>query len=339
VNKTSIEWCFDGKGKVGSGYTWNPTRGCSKDDEDCKNCYAMRIAARFSGPGGAFEGFAKMGKKGPQWTGKLALLEDKIADPLRCRDDGAWVFVNSMSDLFHRKLPDRAIDQVVAAMMLATHLKFVVLTKRTDRAAEYFRAPGLQARWHTCANELRQKVKGFNGGSVSPPDQLPPHIWWGMSAGNQATFDKRVDGLLAMPGRHVLSLEPLIGPINIKRALWRHQPERGATWSGAPFRTRLEWVIVGAESGPGRRPAQVDWARQIRDQCHDREASGLPVTFFLKQWALADSIVVNGVGGELERAITVPHPNERTSMLSVPYLDGVQWATPPRTFATDGGRR
>jgi hypothetical protein len=132
-----------------------------------------------------------------------------------------------------------------------------------------------------------------------------------------------------MPGPRLLSLEPLIGPINIERAIWRDDDG-----PGFPFRTGIKWVIVGGESGPGRRPARVEWVRQIRDECPAHRE----VTFFLKQWALIDAMAdANRIsGGQIvEGPITTSHPKVKSAMLSVPLLDGVQYASAPPMFATD----
>jgi protein gp37 len=108
--KTGIEW---------TDATWNPVRGCSRVSEGCRNCYAERIAARFSGiPGMAFHGFAVMTESGPRWTGKAALNEDTLSIPLRWKKPRR-IFVNSMSDLFHEALPDAKIQLIFQIMMEA----------------------------------------------------------------------------------------------------------------------------------------------------------------------------------------------------------------------------
>ncbi len=102
MGKTSIEWTDS---------VWNPVRGCSRVSPGCGGanheggCYAEKIAARFSGPGQPYEGFARRTPNGGQWTGKLALIEKSLDLPLRWRKPRR-IFVNSMSDLFHENLPD-----------------------------------------------------------------------------------------------------------------------------------------------------------------------------------------------------------------------------------------
>lgn len=119
--------------------TWNCVRGCSICSTGCKNCYAMKQAHRFSGPGGAYEGMTRLGPNGPTWTGKVELIEDKLTEPLSWRKPRK-VFVNSMSDLFHEALPDDAIDKVFDVMWRCPQHTFQVLTKRVDRMLSYVRS-------------------------------------------------------------------------------------------------------------------------------------------------------------------------------------------------------
>ena len=102
--KSKIEW---------TDATWNPVRACSRVSPGCDNCYAERMATRFSGPGLYSEGFAKQVHGKPHWTGKVALIEDALERPLRWRKPKR-IFVNSMSDLFHEGLSDGDIDRVFA---------------------------------------------------------------------------------------------------------------------------------------------------------------------------------------------------------------------------------
>ena len=62
--------------------TWNPVTGCTKVSEGCRNCYAERVAARFSDAGQPYHGFAERGRPGSKWTGKVELIEDKLTEPL-----------------------------------------------------------------------------------------------------------------------------------------------------------------------------------------------------------------------------------------------------------------
>lgn len=142
------------------------------------------------------------------------------------------IFVNSMSDLFHRGVSDEYIFRTFEVMHRAHWHTFQILTKRPERLATL-------------------------------SDQLPwsANIWLGVSVEN-ADYAHRIT-LLSTTAAHVkfLSLEPLLGP------LARLQLEH------------IDWAIVGGESGPGARPVNPDWVREIRDQC---VAASVP--FFFKQW-------------------------------------------------------
>lgn len=234
MNKTTIAWCHGIKAPVpGSlrtverqGYTWNPTRGCSAVSSGCLNCYAGTSAIRFSGPGLYAEGYAKRhrtGRGGAAWTGKVNLLPEKLADPLKVRKPGA-IFVNSMSDLFHEALTFEEIAAVVGVIAECPQHLFISLTKRAKRMREWF--------------EWIKKFEGFAGSEVrecwlqagarldTPRLQLqmraamewPIKNWRiGVSAEDQQRWDERVPELLRCPAVfRFVSAEPLLGPVDIK---------------------------------------------------------------------------------------------------------------------------
>lgn len=125
---TTIEWTNE---------TWNPLRGCSVVSPGCANCYAMKQAHRFSGPGGAYEGLTRLTERsGPQWTGSVVFAEDRLQDPLHWKQPRR-IFVNSMSDLFHESVPFEWIDRIFEVMWLTPHHTYQVLTKRVDRMVDY----------------------------------------------------------------------------------------------------------------------------------------------------------------------------------------------------------
>ncbi|MCA3359167.1 MAG: phage Gp37/Gp68 family protein [Roseomonas sp.] len=157
--------------------TWNPVTGCTKITAGCANCYAARFSERFRGvTGHPFErGF------------DLTLRPDRILQPLSWRRP-RMIFVNSMSDLFHKEIPREFIDRVFDTMEAASWHVFQVLTKRSTLMRNY-----LQHRYH----------------DVKPP----PHIWLGVSVENGAAT-KRIKHLQQSPASiRFLSIEPLIGPV------------------------------------------------------------------------------------------------------------------------------
>jgi protein gp37 len=163
---TKIEW---------TDLTWNPIRGCTKISPGCAHCYAETFAERFRGvPGHPYEqGF------------DLRLVPAKLSEPFRWPRP-RMVFVNSMSDLFHRDISDEYIEMVCRVMERADWHTYQVLTKRPERMRDLLRGPlGFAARL--------------------------PHVWWGVSVEDRAYGLPRVEHLRSAPaGLRILSVEPLL---------------------------------------------------------------------------------------------------------------------------------
>ena len=200
--------------------TWNPVTGCTKVSPGCKHCYAQKFSERFRGtPGHPFEfGF------------DLRLWPDRLGLPLRWRTPKR-IFVNSMSDLFHERVPHSFIDYVFETMCAATWHRFQILTKRPERMAAYLDS------------------RGHRFGSLG--DQWS-HIWLGASVETQR-YIGRAQIVASLPSAvRFLSCEPLLGRLDLRNMLGPRA---------------VNWVIVGGESGPQARPMDVAWALDIRDQC------------------------------------------------------------------------
>lgn len=168
ANTTTIEW---------TDATWNPVTGCTKISSGCDNCYAERFSERFRGtPGHPFEpGF------------DLTLRPERLEQPLRWREP-RMIFVNSMSDLFHKEIPTSFISRVCDTMERAHWHTFQVLTKRSS----------------LMRNFLRRRYGGERG---------PSHIWFGVSV-EDGGRKSRIKHLQEAPaGIRFLSIEPLIGPV------------------------------------------------------------------------------------------------------------------------------
>ena len=249
--------------------TWNCVKGCSLVSQGCKNCYAMRQAHRFHGPGQPYEGLTQIANGHPVWTGKVVCDESKLDEPLHWRKP-CRVFVNSMSDLFQEDVPFEFIGEVLTIIGVAKQHTFQVLTKRPARMREFMAS-------HDCIGTYP-----------------PPNLWLGVSVEDQETADERIPLLLQTPAAvRWVSYEPALGPVNlaipkgfVTTAEKGRIPDR---YSALMEHTRLydegdlhwpkiDWVVVGGESGPGARPMHPDWARSVRDQC---VAAGVP--FFMKQ--------------------------------------------------------
>ncbi len=273
--------------------TWNPIRGCSRVNEDCRNCYAERVAMRFSDPGQPYadvvrritvSGSLNHGQtKATGWNGQVQMVDGHLADPLRWKRP-RLVFVNSMSDLFHESLAFEDIDRIVAVMALASRHTFQVLTKRPARMAEYLASRQHGGQVTAAARAMLGQFKLQDAadtwvldGRRMAPWPLP-NVWWGASMGHQKAVDDLGPKLLACrPHAAVLwvSAEPMIERVNLERVLPK-------LLEGVMFDQALkgvDWVVAGGESGPNARPCHPDWARAVRDDC---QAAGVP--FHWKQW-------------------------------------------------------
>ena len=266
---TSIEW---------TDKVWNPVRGCRRVSAGCERCYAERMAHRFSGVGQPYEGLTRLGSKGPVWTGKARVVPEKLGEPLSWKKPRR-IFVNSMSDLFHEDVPDEFIAAVFAVMSLAKQHTFQLLTKRPERMGELLRDGFTDSIVNKSLRRFDEAL-GLLPGSVEQAANLMewplPDVWLGVSVEDQATADERIPLLLETPAAvRWLSMEPLLGPVDLSR--WPDGSSDIMTpLTGSP---RIDWVVVGGESGPNARPMHPAWARDIRDQC---VRVGVP--FHFKQW-------------------------------------------------------
>lgn len=266
--------------------TWNPVRGCSKVSEGCRNCYAMNIAARFSGPGLPYEGLAERHGGKAQWTNRVVTVEDSLTLPLTWKAPRR-IFVSSMSDLFHEDVPQEFIYRVSHIMLKTPQHTYQVLTKRPERMAGVW-LTSLHCEW------LRERL-GNHLLTDAVIHHMLRHVWMGTSVEDQAAADIRIPDLLKVLARvRFLSCEPLLGPVDLQSVCPQVGPDDTSSSLDAleGFRfcrsqednwgediPRVHWVIAGGESGPGARPMHPDWARSLRDQCR---AAGVP--FFFKQW-------------------------------------------------------
>jgi len=242
--------------------TWNPVRGCSIVSPGCVNCYAMKQAHRFGGPGKAYEGLTKQTSAGPQWTGRIRELTGALEEPFSWRKP-TRVFVNSMSDLFHEGVDFNFIAAVWRAMAQNQRHTFQILTKRPARMLEF-----------------TQWMAGEDHISIA---EWPRNVWLGVSAEDQQRADERIPLLLQTPAAvRFVSAEPLLGQIDfvtggevteVGHINWL----RGLKGSDSAI-PALDWIIVGGESGPRARVGDGAWIRSIVSQC---QSAHVPV--FVKQ--------------------------------------------------------
>ena len=309
--------------------TWNPIRGCSRVSEGCRHCYAETMAARFSGPGQPYEGLARSTPSGPRWTGKVRLVEEHLADPLRWKRPRR-VFVNSMSDLFHEALSNEQIAAIFGVMAAAPQHTFQVLTKRPARAREWFAwvasrpfegPPAIpDGPWDPMAVALgHAKKAGVELPRAPRASAWPlPSVWLGVSVEDQASADERILHLLETPAAvRWVSYEPALGPVRFDHldadaaghaewcqidALTGRHTDMGRPCPDAP--SSLDWIVIGGESGPGARPFDVAWARATIAACR---AAGVKV--FVKQLG-AYVVDCNDAGFEAENEVWAEGPEE-----------------------------
>jgi protein gp37 len=277
---TKIEW---------TDATWNPVTGCSVTSPGCTNCYAMKLAGTRLRHHPSRAGLTRDSKAGPVWTGEVRFNEQWLTDPLRWKRPRR-IFVCAHGDLFHEDVPDEWIDRVFAVMALAPQHTFQVLTKRSARMCEYFEARRDGDPWAEAADHIADLRNMVDHPAVLEPRDLPlPNVWLGVSVEDQARADERIPDLLTTPAAvRFISAEPLLGPLElgcIEPREWRApmswvgidmiDAAKGEGWifdedgelEKLVSTARLDWVIAGGESGPGARPMDGDWVRDLRDQC------------------------------------------------------------------------
>lgn len=174
-DKSSIEW---------TEATWNPVAGCTVTSPGCTNCYAMRLARRLEAMGQPkYAGTTRISANRPKWNGVIHFDEAALLLP-RTWKTGRVIFVNSMSDLFHDKVPLKFIRRVFDTMRDTPQHTYQILTKRAERLEE-----------------------------LSPDLDWPRNVWMGISVEN-ADYAYRIEHLRrAGAAVKFLSLEPLLGPL------------------------------------------------------------------------------------------------------------------------------
>jgi protein gp37 len=219
-------------------YTFNPWIGCTKVSPGCLNCYAERDWDRRRHR-------VNWGRSNPRSRTSKATWRDPIKWDREAALAGVRerVFCGSLCDVFDPEVPPEWRSDLFKLIAATPHLDWLLLTKRP------------------------QNVRRMIGQIALPMcqawEETPPHnVWVGTSVEDQTRANQRIPVILEVPAViRFLSVEPLLGPVDLR-----------------PFLDRLDWVIVGGESGRGCRPFDVEWAGGIRDQCRE-----VGVTFFLKQ--------------------------------------------------------
>lgn len=239
--------------------SWNPLKvkgggyHCTKCSPGCEHCWAESLNLRF-------------GNHNPYDNSRVEFVLDEkvLQQPLHWRKPRV-VFVCDLCDLFHEQVTFEDLDYLYGVFALCGRQAFLVLTKRSDRIAAYHNDDSpdrglmlnktwMRKRLMLGAKELKKET------CIEWPMR---NVWHGLTICNQEELDEKASDFLHIPGHKWLSIEPMLGPIEIRG--WNIE--------------FLDGVIGGGESGPGARPVHPDWVRSVRDQCAE-----VGVPFFFKQW-------------------------------------------------------
>jgi protein gp37 len=272
---TAIQWTDE---------TWNPVVGCTQVSPGCAHCYAkslhdMRHKASLGGKA--------MAVQYAQPFEVVQLKPERLPHPLSWRRPRR-IFVNSVSDLFHEAVPDSYIDEVMAVVALSAALGrghvFQVLTKRAERMRAYFTSEVSAGRWADRLGHAEENALGGDGsnrahvgnsitgmlGAGRNCDWPMTNLWLGVSVENQRFADERIPLLMETPAAvRFLSCEPLLARVKID-----FEDIATRAWDGR----RVDWVIIGGESGKDARRFELRWAESLIEQCR---AAGVAV--FMKQ--------------------------------------------------------
>lgn len=237
---------------------WNPITGCTPISEGCEHCYAKRMAKRLAGRYG-------YPKDNPFRPGTVH--RDKLDEPNKWKKPRK-IFVCSMGDLFNAEVPYYLIDDIFETIRKLERHIFIVLTKRAERMFSW--AYSTNARY----DDLLSRCK---------------NLWLGVTAENQRAADERIPFLLQVPAAiKFVSVEPMLEPIDLDK-----QSDFSPMDCCAEWLEYLDWIICGAETGPGARKIDKHWVYSLYQQ-----ARRFGVPFFFKKWGPhynSDMISMTGV--------------------------------------------
>jgi protein gp37 len=285
--------------------TWNPIRAldrstgkrgwfCVHVHEGCRFCYAERLNMKLGDTGGNGHAYAAQNRSKVD----VILHEATLLQPLKWRSPRT-IFPCSMTDLFGEWVSDEWLDKIFAVAGLCPQHTFIVLTKRPERMREYLKTLGRHHETDRVSLAAKRIFAdtGYGGKGFSyllkDAGWVIQNVWGLVSCSTQEDADKFIPVLRTTPlAIRGASLEPLLGPIDLRLIKVPGSDDgrshlRGSALDGPG---KLDWVVVGGESGKDARPMHPNWARSLRDQC---VAAG--TSFFMKQW------------GEHGRVGDIPH--------------------------------
>jgi len=282
--------------------SWNPLIGCSHASPGCANCYAEKLAGtrlRHLPP-------YRMATTNGKWNGNIVQQDNKLGDPTHWRKPRR-IFVNDMGDTFHPHVPFEYIAAMYGVMAACPQHVFILLTKRPDRMLKFYEWLVDESRMAQCPIPLLCGVNAQNHGvdvdAMGLPDVWPlRNVWVGTTCEDQDRADKRIPDLVQVPAAvRFLSLEPLLGPIELKRDEYGHETGGPQGWVQDRW---VDWLIPGGESGPRARECRREWLESIARQGED---DGIAV--YMKQMGSAYIDEKNWVAGRFAK---VPKEYGRT---------------------------
>jgi protein gp37 len=264
---------------IAPGYTFNCWIGCTKVSPGCANCYAEADFAKRRkfvewGSGKLRRRTSKAYWQGPigwnerthfhvdsgEWCQPVNMISSaRLVGPLRPK-----VFCASLADWLDREVPVEWLAELLTLIDRTPNLDWLLLTKRPE----------------LCSERMNQAAKAGSKEAISwLTSRGPANVWLGASVENRDAADERIPSLLRIPAaKHFLSMEPLLGPVDLSR--WLVEQNKFTIGDGelSNWRPQPDWVIVGGESGKQARPCDAEWIRNVKDQCQN---AGVPV--FVKQ--------------------------------------------------------
>lgn len=252
AENSKIEWCH---------HTANLWWGCTEVTAGCDNCYARVLSHRW--------GHELWGNDSPR-----KIIKNTFLDLARYQKEAAKigevhrVFVGSMMDIFEKAMPAMNHKKEMLPAEFHTGTFRDVLFKRISDG-QY---PNLMFLF------LTKRPSNINKMIPEEWKKAPPeNVMFGTSPVDQKTADTLIPQLLQVNGKHFLSVEPMLGPVDLNRELGAFELGNISAIRSNWLR-KIDWVICGGESGHGKRPFNPEWARSLRDQCLNYH---LP--FFMKQ--------------------------------------------------------
>lgn len=241
---------------------WSLVEGCTPVSPACDRCWlAQDSYMRQFNPNEKISkaniGLTMKKVGGPaNFSSLVRIREDRLDIPLKTKKPTVFAI---WSDLFHEKVPDefiiKAFDSMATDILQPCKHTYLVLTKRPERMAAFFE------RYTT------QGTKPW------------PNVYLGTTVENQQTADERIPHLLKVQGKRFLSVEPMLGPIDLAYSCFNGADSFGKM-------PGISTVICGCESGTGARPTKQEWTEDLEEQCY---RAG--VTFWLKQYRDAQGVM------------------------------------------------